>query len=239
MKTIITTLIVTITTMLMAQNNYKGLQTIEVTGQHSLTIDPDEIHFTINFEEYWKEEFEGKKWEDYKTKIDIITIENKLIDELERLGFKKGQITLKQTGNHWRHRGKDFLVNKNIEIILNDFREANNLTNGLNTRGIKSMNVTRLVSHDIAKFKIKAQKEALSIAKHKAETLAEVYDQKIGKPISIVEVDHNIGVKPMVQAEARSYKSTVSDMSINPVEYENFKKIKVKAELRVAFEIYD
>ncbi len=113
---------VTITTILMSQNNYKDLQTIEVTGQHSLSIDPDEIHFTINFEEYWKELFESKKWEDYKTKIDITTIENNLIDELEQLEIKKSQISLKHTGKHWRHRGKDFLVNKNIEIILTDFR---------------------------------------------------------------------------------------------------------------------
>ncbi len=39
--------------------------------------------------------------------------------------------------------------------------------------------MTKLVSHDIAKFKIYDQKEALPIAKHKAEILAEVYDQKI------------------------------------------------------------
>ncbi len=239
MKTTITALIVTITSMVMAQNNYKGIQTIEVTGQHTLTIDPDEIYFSINFEEYWKEEFEGKKWEDYKTKIDIVSIENKLINELESLGINKKQITLKQSGNGWRHRGKDFLINKNIEIILDDFKLANRITNELTTRGIKSMNVTKLVSHDIDKHKINAQKEALKAAKHKARELAEVYDQKLGKPISIIEVDHNIGVRPMIQAEARAYKSTASDMSVNPVEYENFRKIKVKAELRVAFEIYE
>ncbi len=237
MRTTITALIVTITSILMAQNNYKAIQTIEVTGQHSYSITPDDIYFSINFEEYWQEEFEGKKWEEYKTKIDIISIENSLIDELERLGIKKSQITLKHSGNHWRQRGKDFLVNKSIDILLNDFELANSLTNDLTTRGIKSMNVTKLVSHDIAKHKINAQKEALKAARGKAEALAEVYDQKLGKPLSIIEIDQNIGIKPMIQAESRVYKSSGSDMSANPVEYENFRKIKINAVVRVAFEI--
>ena len=41
------------------------LRTIEVSGESEMTVDPDEITFTIVIEEYWKEEFEeGKKFED-------------------------------------------------------------------------------------------------------------------------------------------------------------------------------
>ena len=237
MKTTITTLIVTISTMVMAQNNYKGIQTIEVTGQHSMTIEPDEVHFSIQFEEYWKEEFEGKKWEEYRTKIDIVTIENELIEELHSLGIDKKRITLKQSGNYWRHRGKDFLINKNIEIVLHSLKTANQLTNKLSTRGIKSMNIVKLVNHDIEKYRLEVQQEALKKAKHKATELASVYGQNLGKPISIIEIDQNIGVRPMVQAEARAYKT--ADMSNSSVDYDNFRKINIKAEMRVSFELFE
>ncbi len=238
MKTIITALIVTLSSIIMAQNTTGPIQTIEVSGEHIMIVEPDEVHFTINFEEYWEEEFEGKKWEDYKTKVDIVSIENDLINELKAYGIAMSQITLKQSGNYWRQRGKDFLISKSIDLKLSDIASTNELSNTLKTRGIKSMNITKLVNHDIDEHRLTAQKEALRSAKEKAHALAEVYDQKIGLPLTIIEIDQNAGIKPLVQTEARALKASYNNSGAPAVDYENFRKITVKVAVRVAFEMH-
>ena len=222
----------------MAQNTTNPIQTIEVSGEHTTIVDPDEVHFTINFEEYWEEEFEGKKWQDYKTKVDIVSIENNLIKELQSLGISMSQITLKHSGNHWRQRGKDFLIAKSIELKLSDIASSNELSNQLQTRGIKSMSITKLVNHNIDQHRLSAQMEALQSAKQKALALAEVYNQKIGRPLTIIEIDQNAGIKPLVHAEGRALKASYNDAGAAAVDYENFRKITVKVAVRVSFEMH-
>jgi len=122
--------------MITAQsNNSNVMKTIEVTGTAERSIEPDKILFTISFEEYFKEEFEGKKYEDYKTKVDMKGIESSVIQELAALGHGMESITLKQAGNGWRQRGKDFLVAKTIDVKLDSFAEANKITNTIKDRG--------------------------------------------------------------------------------------------------------
>lgn len=237
MKTIFMTLLVTMAGTVFSQDRSSILRTIEVTGTHELKIDPEMIYFNINIEEYWAEEFEGKKWEDYKTKIEIETIENDLISELNTLGIGMDQITLKQAGNYWRSRGKDFLINKNLELRLSSFEMVNTISNTLKTRGIKSMNISRLDHSDMELLKIKVKKEALKNAKNKAEQLAGVYEQDLGSPISIVEMDKNMNVRPMVQTQSRAYKMSAESSMNTGVQYENFRQITLKASMRISFEI--
>lgn len=220
----------------MSQDN-TPIHTIEVTGTHEVMIDPEWIIFTINIEEYWKEEFEGKKYEEYKTKIDIETIENELIQELKSMNIKMSQITLNQAGNFWRGRGKDFLVSKALDLKLKSFSMANELSNQLKTRGIKSMNVSKLDHSKMEDHILLAKKEALLAARKKAEILASVYDKKLGDPISIVEIDAYAGIistPPMGQLRTKSMAMESAALSVN---YENFKQILIKENVRVLFEI--
>ena len=237
MKTIIMSLLVTMTSTVFSQDIQQALRTIEVSGSHEIKIEPETIYFNINIEEYWAEEFEGKKWEDFKTKIEIEKIESDLINELKTLGIGMDQITLKGAGNYWRSRGKDFLINKNLELKLTSFETVNNLSNALKTRGIKSMNVTKLDHSKLDDYKIQVKKEALKKAKSKAEELVAVYDQSLGKAVSIIEIDGNMNIKPMVQGQARTYKMSAESNMNNNVQYENFRQITLRAAMRVAFQI--
>lgn len=238
MKTIIMSLLVTMASTVFSQETQQPLRTIEVSGSHELKIEPETIYFNINIEEYWAEEFEGKKWEEFKTKIEVEKIESDLISELKKLGVGMDQITLKQAGNYWRSRGKDFLINKNLELKLASFKMVNTISNTLKTRGIKSMNVSKLDHSNIEQFKLQVKKEALQNAKTKAEALVAVYGQTLGRAVSILEIDQNMGVRPMVQAQSRAYKmSAESSMNSSSVEYENFRQINLKASMRVSFQI--
>lgn len=223
-------------TSIMAQEKSIA-KTIEVTGSHQSFMDPETITFNINIEEYWQEEFEGKKWEDFKTKIEIETIEASLINELSQMGITMDQITLKQTGNYWRSRGKDFLINKNLEIKLNSFEKANELSNQLKTRGIKSMNVAKLDHSQMESLVLQTKTEALKKAKVKAELLVGVYGKTLGEVISIVEIDRYVGISPPMQGGLRAKSMAMESSSAPSVQYENFRKIQIEENVRVLFEI--
>ena len=237
MKTLLTTLILLAGTFsLIGQEKSTIMKTIEVTGEASGTIDPDEIIFSITIEEYWKEEFEGKKYEDYKTKIEIEGIEQSLIEELKSLNIGMDQITLKQTGNYWRQRGKDFLVSKTLELSLSDFAKANEIANSVQTRGVRNMFVSKLKHKDLDQFKLKMKAQALKNAQEKAVFMAAALGKTVKGVVTIVEVDPNMNVMPRPQPMAYSRTAAMAE-SAPAVEYENYRKIEAKAVVRVLFEM--
>lgn len=226
-------------TIQLAISQKNVIRTIEVTGASERLVEPDEIIFSITIEEYWKEEFEGKKWEDYKTKIDIEVIENNLVKELDALGVALDQITLKNTGNYWRQRGKDFLINKQLQLKLQSFKEVNALANAIRTRGVKSMMVSKMNHKKLDKYALEVKKEALKKAEEKARYLVESMGKELGAAVSIIEIDKNAGIVPMVTGMARSDNMAMMEASAVAVEYENFRQIKLHSEMRVVFEIGD
>ena len=227
------------TTSLASQNQLDIMRTIEVTGQSEQNIDPDEIIFTITIEEYWKEEFEGKKYKDYRTKIEIEGIEQSLISELKSLGIGMDQITLRQAGNYWRARGKDFLVNKTMDIKLDDFSKANEIANKVQTRGVRNMHVSQLKHRDIKKYKLDVKVAAVSAARAKAEALAAAMGKKVKDVVSIVEIDQYAHIRPQMKnaGYARAADMAMAESGPSGVEYENYKKIKVAASVRAVFEM--
>ncbi len=219
-----------------AQEKQQVMRTIEVTGESKRSVDPDEITYTISIEEYWKEEFEGKKYEDYRTKIDIEGIERSLISELKALGIEMNQITLKQAGNNWRQRGKDFLVSKTIDVKLTSFATANEISNAIQTRGVRNMSVTDLKNKDLESIKLQVKAEALKAAKAKAVLLAAALDKKVKDVITIVEIDQYANAIPRPQPMAYA-RSASMESDAGGAAYENFKKLETKAAVRVVFEI--
>lgn len=211
------------------------MRIIEVTGQHEELYIPDEIVFAISIEEYWAEEFEeDKKQEDYRTKVEITAIEDSLMLELASAGITMDMITLNSTGNGWRERGKDFLISKNFDIKLPSMVLANQLSNTLSTRGIRNMSVKERKVSNMAAHQLDAKVEAVKVAQQKAEKLAAAVGKKVKDVISIVEVDAYAGVSPKPVAKTAMLRSTAAG---GGAQYENFKKVKVKAVVRVVWEI--
>ncbi len=222
--------------MLQGQSKIVTMKTIEVTGEAQKFVDPDEIIFSITIEEYWKEEFEGKKHEDYKTKIDISVIEQSLIKELNALNISMDDITLKQAGNYWRQRGKDFLVNKTMDISLKDFAKANEIANTVKTRGVRNMNVAELKHKDIDRITLEVKADAVKAAREKADLMAAALDKKIKDVITIVEIDQNMNAIPRPQQMAYSRVASMEAGGQN-VDYENYRKLEINASVRVVFEM--
>ena len=98
---------------------------IEVTGTSEVEIVPDEIHFVIGIKEYFEEEFDGvSEPEDYRTKVRIEDIESQMREALHSIGITDNDIRTQDVGDYWRERGLDFLIGKNLDITLHDFRSS-------------------------------------------------------------------------------------------------------------------
>ena len=97
---------------------------VEVIGSSEIEIVPDEIHFLIQIKEYWEEEYTGKskKEEDFRTKVPLAMIEKDLRRSLHKIGISDEAIRTQEVGEYWRQRGKEFLIGKQLDIRLTDFK---------------------------------------------------------------------------------------------------------------------
>lgn len=188
--------------MLRAQNApyNEQFRFIEVTGTSEVEIIPDEIHFIIGIKEYFEEEFDGiSKPEQYRTKVQIGTIESQLREALKTIGITENDIRTQEVGDYWRERGMDFLVGKNLDITLHDFTMIDSIISVIDTKGVSYMRIGEMTNKDILKHHEQGKKDAVLAARRKAEYMAEALGEKIGNVLSIVEHGGGIDNYTVVQ----------------------------------------
>lgn len=213
--------------------NNEPLKFIEVTGSAELEIDPDEIRLIIGLEEYWKEEFDKKtEFKDYKTKIQIAEIEKNLLNDLAKIGITNDKIIVREVGNYWRYTGKEFLVNKQFEVIVNDFKKIDEIIKVISTRGVGYMRIGELKNKDITEFRKKVKIEALKAAKEKADYLLKSIDRQVGNIISVIEPDEQVNYWGAQSQASNMVMATSDDTGAD-----NFRKIKLRYEIKAKFEI--
>lgn len=206
---------------------------IEVTGSAELEIEPDEIRFIIGIKEYWKEEFDKKKeFKDYKTKVPISEIEKNLLADLAQIGIKKDNLIVREVGNYWRYMGKEFLISKQIELILYDFKKVNEITKVIDAKGIDYMRIGKLKNKEITEFRKQVKIKALKAAKDKAEYLLLSIDKEIGDIISITEMNNENNFWRTQSMLSNTIMASSDNSGI-----ENIRKIKLKYEIKAKFEI--
>ena len=210
---------------------------IEVTGSAEMYVEPDEIHLQIGIQEYWKEECEkGKEYKDFVTKIPLEEIEKNLLAELATLGITKSQLTLKEAGNTWEHSGKDFRKSKTYEITLSDVGKINEIISKVKTRGINSMVITELKNKNITQFRKQVKIEAIKSAKEKATYLLESVENKVGRLLSVIELNNSEGY---IWRQQNVFSNSMMSGASTENSEENIRKIKLKHEIKTRFEIVD
>ena len=231
MKKILILLLVTISGSLTAQTNQQE-RTIEVKGISEMEIEPNEIKYTITIEEYWKEEFEKRKeFKDYKTKISLSEIEDALIKDLRKAGIPKNEISVKNMGNYYRYRGKEFLYSKQFVIQVSDFEKINKLAEIVNAKGIKFMNISEVSHSDIETYKKQVKIAALQNAREKARYLVESIGSQLGKVITITEISDGF-VRPYRPEVMMARSANAATESIDKVE-----TIKLSYQVKAKFNI--
>lgn len=212
---------------LQAQTNERY---IEVTGTSEIEIVPDKIHYLIEIQEYFEEEFDGKsKPEEYHTKVPLSEIEQGLREALASAGIPQNAIRTQEVGDYWRQQGQDFLVSKQFDITLTDFNQINEIVKRIDTKGIHTMRIGELENKDMLAYHQKGKIEALKAAQKKATYLVEALGKKLGDVIRIVEKDSSNAL-PFVQSNVLS-----SDAAL----FDNFRTIKKNYSMLVRFEIID
>ena len=203
---------------------------IEVTGTSELEIVPDEIHYVIEIREYFEEEFDGKsKPEEFRTKVPLPQIEQRLRKALAEAGISQDAIRTQEVGDYWRKQGQDFLVAKTFDITLTDFNQIDRIIGKLDTKGINAMRIGELKNKDILSYHQRGKIEALKAAQRKATYLVEALGKKLGDVTRIEEERSDIGF-PLAQSNVLS-----SDAAL----FDQFRTIKKSYSMRVRFEISD
>jgi uncharacterized protein YggE len=218
MKYLLSTLGVLICFALVAQTTISETRFIEVSGSAEMEIVPDEIVYQIDIEEYWEEEFEeGTEYKDYKTKVPLEQIEDGLIKNLRKVGIREKDITVRNLGNYWRPRGKEFLFSKQFEVKINELSKINELAQIVDSKGVKRMNVAKLDHSNMEQFRKQVKINALKAARDKAQYLVESIGHELGEVISISEVETGFS-RPPVYSNVRTMSSEMAPESINQIQ---------------------
>ena len=205
---------------------------IEVTGTSEVEIIPDKIHYIIEIQEYFEEEFDGKsKPEEYRTKVPLSWIERRLMWVLETNDIPRESVRIQEIGDYWRKQGQDFLISKQLDITLQDFKQIDAIVKHVDTRGIRTMRIGELESKDMLTYHKQGKIEALKAAQRKATYLVEALGKKLGPVIRIVE-DGNNGLSSLFSAQSNVSTSEVSS-------FDSFRTIKKNYSMLVRFEIVD
>lgn len=205
---------------------------IEVTGTSEIEIVPDKIHYIIEIREYFEEEFDGKsKPEEFRTKVPLARIEENLRQALSEAGITPENIRTQEVGDYWRKQGQDFLVSKKFDIVLQDFKQIDEIVKRIDTRGVNTMRIGELENKDMLDYHIKGKIEALKAAQRKATYLVEAVGKKLGPVIRIVE-DGNMGMGSLFSAQSNV---RASDAAL----FDEFRTIKKSYSVLVRFAITD
>ena len=222
-------LIITTLSVLSLQAQTNG-RYIEVTGTSEIEIVPDKIHYLIEIREYFEEEFDGKsKPEEYRTKVPLSEIEQRLREALANAGIPQNAIRTQEIGDYWRQQGQDFLVSKKFDITLTNFNQINEIIQLIDTKGIHTMRIGELENKDIRTYHQKGKIEALKAAQKKATYLVEALGKKLGDVIRIVEKDSE-NAFPFAQSNV---------LSSDAASFDSFRTIKKNYSMLVRFEIID
>lgn len=196
---------------------------IQVNGMAEKEIIPNEIFLWIRIA-------------DKETKKGVDILENKMKKELKKIGIDLKHLVVQ---NAYSSLNQGFWSDKiettrSYELKLSTAEETTKVLKMLKGIGIPSAGISRTYHSDMEKIKMDVKIEAIKNAKTKASTLMLAIDEKIGKPIRVIEVDY-YGGPGYMQYRAKGYAAEAAMAESLPAL--EFKKIKIQYKVEVRFEI--
>jgi uncharacterized protein len=210
-------------------------KTIQVTGIAELEIVPDEIHVMITLKEYQPKG---------KSKVDIETIRKNFLGYVRKAGIADSSIKLLTLGGNsglpwWRKKQQkdELYASASYEIVFGNSRKIDDLVNLLDDEATENFVITETTHSNIIAIQKQLRVDALKAAKAKALYLAEAISESVGSALSITEVAF-----PEVFGKMNSYSNMASMASMerehaDDVSKPEFKKLTLKAEMNVVFEL--
>ncbi len=203
---------------------------IEVNGDAQIEVVPDEIHYRVQLREYFTEEFEGKKPEEFSTGVSIQQLDTEFRRQLSAIGIADSAVRVVEVGDSWRKQGEQFYVSKCYDITLGDFAMIDKIGAVINRKAVEYMQIGELRSHDIDSYRRRCRIDALKAARDKAGYMARALGAEIGGVLQIVEPSRG-GLVETVAADAATANVAVDTAG----DYDEFRTISIRATVRVRF----
>ena len=210
-----------------------GARYIEVSGVSQVKVVPDKIHYMVSLKEYFIEEFEGKKPEEYRTQVPMAQIDSMFTCRLRGIGIADSCVRVVEVGDYgWRNEGKPFCISKCYDVTLNDFATIDSINAAIDRRAVEYMRVGQLECGSIDRYRHQCRIEALEAARDKACYMAQALGAQVGDVLSIEEP---AGGGFMETTAASLQASNVASNTTGG--YDNFRTITLQATVRVRFEL--
>lgn len=207
------------------ETNDFSTKRIEVWGEASRTIIPNEIFTIITLKEY---KAPGKT-------VKLNDLERQLVRSLKRLDIPEKDLRVENIyGYNWdwkKKKSDEFLASKSFELKTSDVKQLNDLLASLDPEGLSRVNVKNYTHSDLKKIEQELQLEALQNAQRKAKNLVNGIGEALGSVLQVQEIQGNdyqyrSNVMMNARAESANYQSDV-----------DFKNIEITAKVRAIFEI--
>jgi len=189
----------------LAQNQQDNRRVIEVSGSAERMVIPDEFTFKITL----IERIENKK------KISIEQQEDDLRNELIKLGVDVGKdlSIYDMSSAYFRQKKvKDVLGLKEFQLKIRDLNKIAQLQDVADRLNIGRLDLIDSGNSRITEIRSEVKIEAIKAAKAKAEYLLAAIRERLGKALSIKEVDEE---KPRFQIDGASSNSNTFALDSN------------------------
>ena len=205
---------------------------IEVNGVSQVELVPDRIHYIVQLREYYAEEFDGAKPEEFKSCVSMDQIDKEFRNHLYELGIKDDAVRLQEVGDYgWRREGEPFYVSKRYDITLDDFVMIDKINTRIDRKAVEYMIVGDLECDSIDHYRRQCRVDALKSALTKAEYMAQALGAQVGEVLQIEE-PAGAGLVEGVSSVATS--NIAVDAAAG---YDNFRTITLRATVRVRFSL--
>lgn len=223
LKTIV---FILITSLTMAQNNQQ-IPTVDVTGEGTIHVVPDQVAIKVRVENT------GKDPKTVKLLNDAVISE--VFEAIKKLKIdnKDVQTDYIRLSKNYEYNTKKYTyaANQAITILLKDLDLYETLVNDLLESGINRIDGVVFFASNQKQLEVEARKNAVKNAKEKAEQYASVLSQKIGKAIHISEFQQQSSPQPMYRAMAMDTEMASGGQTIAPGELELKVRVSIRFEL--------
>lgn len=161
----------------------KKEHTIHVIGTSEMEIVPDEIYVSVTLREYMKD----------KKKYTIEDLEKGLVNFITKTAAVPQENIKMDNMNAYimslRRKNKEEIVTKSYEIKFKSADQVYQLYSVMDSLGVSSANVKKYSHSKMDEYKKQIKINAIKAAKDKAGYLLEAIGSKVGKPVSVTEVN--------------------------------------------------
>ena len=223
MKTLATFLILLSSLFINAQN--PPMPTVDVSGQGTVKVVPDEATITVRVEHTGNNPKEVKQMND-QTVNEVFQFLKK--QDIEEKYITSQQINLSKNYDY-NTKKYSYVANQTISVFLTDLSKYESLMKGLLETGINRINSVTFSSSEMKKLESEARVKAIMDAKQKAMEYASALGQNIGKAVHITEFNNVSTPMPVLRSMAMEGDSKMQTMAPGEME--------INAQVNVSFEL--